>query len=56
MEIEISRRDGRLLYFADGTQIGASQGDPGPLTGFWFAASAGADESWDVLVDDFVVQ
>ena len=26
MEIEISRKDGRLLYFADGTQIGASQG------------------------------
>ena len=54
--IEIVRKDGRLLYLADGVQIGASKDDPGPLTGFWFAASAGADESWDVLIDDLAVR
>jgi hypothetical protein len=56
VDIEIVRKDGKLLYLADSVQIGASKEDPGSLTGFWFAASAGADESWDVLIDDLVIQ
>ena len=54
--IEIVRKDGHLLYLADGVQIGTSKEDPGSLTGFWFAASAGTDESWTVLVDDLVIK
>jgi hypothetical protein len=54
--IEISRRDGHLSYYVDGVRIGVSKGDPGPLKGFWFAASAGSDESWDVHIDELTVE
>lgn len=54
--VEIVRRDGRLQFLADGIPIGASAIDPGPLTGFRFNATAGGAESWDVQIDDLVVQ
>jgi hypothetical protein len=54
--IEVVRRDGHLQFFANGSPVGATEDDPGPLTGFQFSATSGPAESWDVKIDDLVLQ
>ncbi len=53
--VEITRSENRLVFLINGVQVGSTEIDPGPLTGLWFAVSAGDEESWDVQVDDLVV-
>lgn len=54
--VQVVRNNGRLHFFADGIEIGATAGDPGPLTDFRFTASAEAAESWDIQIDDVVAR
>jgi hypothetical protein len=54
--VRIVRKDGQLVFYAKGVELGRTKGDPNPLGGFFFAVSSGGNDSWDVQIDDLVVR
>jgi hypothetical protein len=54
--IEIVKRDGHLVFYAKGVELGQTKADPGALDEFWLAMTSGGTDSWDVDIDDLVVR
>jgi hypothetical protein len=54
--VRIVRKDGQLAFYAKGLELRRTKGDPGPLSGFFFAVSSGGHDSWDVQIDNLVIR